>query len=155
MVLSAMTRMFLPKVKRTSIPRTTSPFIVSRGQAEYFSCVPSICSKIVRRCLISTSSQMLLWLMDPLFRVMSGQVYPGTLTHLKLELPHEICLGSSKFTMHSSQEFAPSRTFHIQTECISLTISGFKEPVTYFHCEVHTLSTHCQQSRASVLWPWV
>ena len=153
MVQSVTTRTFSPKVERTSIPRTTSPFILFRGQAEYFSCIPSICSKIVRRCQTSTSTQTLLWSMDQLCRVVSGHVYPGTLTHLKLELPHEICPGSSKLAVHSSQEFVPSRTFHIQAECISLTISGFDEPVTYFHCGVHTSNTHCQQSRAPVLWP--
>ena len=77
---------------------------------------------------------------------------PCTLTHPQLELPHEICLGSSKYTVHSSQEFVPSRTFHIQTDCILLTISGFKKPVTYFHCGVCTSSTHCQQSGTHVPW---
>ena len=155
MVQSVMIRKFTPKVERPSIPRTTSPFIAFRGQAEYFSCIPLICSKIVRRCQTSTSTQTLLWSMDQLCWVVSGQVYPGSLTHLKLELPHEICLGSLKFAVHSSQEFIPSRTFCIQAECISLTISGFEEQVTYFHCGVHMSSTHCQQSRAPVLWPLV
>ena len=64
MVQSVTTRMFSPGVKRTSILRTTSPFIAFRGQAEYFSCIPLICSKIVRRCQTSTFTQMLLLLMD-------------------------------------------------------------------------------------------
>ena len=123
MVQFVMTRMFLPGVERTNILRTTSLFIVFSGQAEYFSCIPSICSKIVRRCQTSTSTQKLLWLMDQLCRVVSGQVYPGTLTHLKLELPHEICLGSSKFTVHSFQGFVPSRTFCIQADCTLHTIN--------------------------------
>ena len=46
-----------------------------------------------------------------------GQVYPCILTHLKLELPHKICLGSLKFTVHSFQGFVPSRTFCIHAEC--------------------------------------
>ena len=152
MVQLVTTRTFLPRVKRPSIPRTTFPFIVFREPAEYFSCVLSVCSKIVRRCQTSTSTPTLLWSMDPLYRMVSGQVYPGTLTHPKLELPHKICLGSSKYAMHSTQEFVPSRTFHIQTGCILLTTSGFKKPVTYFHCGVHTSSTNCQQSRAHVSW---
>ena len=155
MVQSVTTRTFLPGVKRTSILRTTSLFIAFRGQAEYFSCIPSICSKIVRRCQTSTFTQMSLWLMDLLCRVVSSQVYPGTLTHLKLELPCEICLGSSKFVVHSFQGFVPSRIFHIQVECTLHTISIFKEQVTYFHCRVCKLSTHYQQSGAHVLWPWV
>ena len=149
-----MTRVFSPRVKKTNILRTTSPFIAFSMQAEYFSCIPLICLKIVR-CQTSTSTQMLLWLMDQLCRVVSGQVYPGTPTHLKLELLHEICLGSSKFIMHSFQEFVPSRTSHVQADCTLLTISIFKGQVTYFHCGVHTSSTHCQQSGAHVLWPWV
>ena len=155
MVQSVKTRTFSPMVKRTSIPRTTFLFIVFRGLAEYFSCIPLICSKIVRRCYTSTFTQTLLWLMDRLCRVVSGQVYPGTLTHLKLELPHEICLGSSKFAVHSFQGFVPSRTFHIQAECTFHTISIFEERVTYFHCGVHMLSTHCQQSRTHALWPQI
>ena len=123
-------------------------FIAFREQAGYLSCVLLICLKIARRCQTFISTLTLLWLMDPLCRVVSGQVYPGTLTHLKLELPHEICLGSSKFTMHSSQEFI--QDFQYPNRLYSLTISGFKEPVTYFHCGVCTLSTHCQQSRAHV-----
>ena len=90
--------------------------------------------------------------MDPLYKVVSSQVYPGILTHLKLELPHEICLGSSKYAVHFSQEFVPSRTFHIQTDCTLPTTSGFEKLVTYLHCGVHTLSTHCQQSGAHVPW---
>ena len=117
MVHFVTTRMFSPGVKRTNILRTTSLFIAFSGQAEYFSCIPLICSKIVRRRQTSTSTQMLLWLMDQLCRVVSGQVYPGTLTHLKLELPHEICLGSSKFAVHSFQAFMPSRIFHIKADC--------------------------------------
>ena len=155
MVQLVTTRMFSPRVERPSIPRTTFPFIAFRELAGYFSCVLSICSKIARRCQTSISALTLLWSMDPLCRVVSGQVYPGTLTHPKLELPHEICLGSSKFAVHSSQEFMPSRTLHIQTDCISLTISGFKVPVTYFHCGVHMSSTHSQQSGAHVPWPLV
>ena len=155
MVQFVMTRTFSPGVERTNILRTTSPFIAFSRQAEYFSCVPLICSKIVRRCQTSTSTQMLLWMMDQLCRVVSGQVYPGTLTHLKLELPHKICLGSSKFAMHSFQGFVPSRTFHIQADCTSHSISIFEEQVTYFHCRVHTFSTHYPQSGAHVLWPWV
>ena len=127
MVQSVMTRTFSSGVKRTSTQRTTSPFITFRGQAEYFSCIPLICSKIVRSCQTSTFTQMLLWLTDQLCRVGSGQVYPGTLTHLKLELPHEICLGSSKFTMHSFQGFMPSRTFCTQAECTLHTILIFEE----------------------------
>ena len=119
-------------------------------RAGYFSCILLICSKIARRCQTSTSTLMLLWSMDPLYRVVSGQVYPGTLTHPKLELPHEICLGSLKYTMHSSQEFVPSRTF--QTDCILLTISGFKKPVTSFHYGVHMSHTHCLQSGGHVPW---
>ena len=76
--------------------------------------------------------------MDLLYRVVSGQVYPGTLTYPMLELPHGICLGALKHTMHSSQEFMPSRTFHIQADCILPTTSGFEKPVTYFHCGVCT-----------------
>ena len=91
-----------------------------------------IYSNIARRCQTSTSTLMLLWSMDPLYRVVSGQVYPGTLTHLKLELPPNICLGSSKYAVHSSQEFVPSRTLNIHTDCILLTKSGFEKPVTYF-----------------------
>ena len=152
MVQLVTTRTFSPKVERPSIPRTTFPFILFRELAGYFSCILLICSKIARRCQTSISMLTLLWSMDPLYRMVSGQVYPGTLTHLKLELPHKICLGSSKFTVHSSQEFMPSRTFNIQTDCILLTISGYKKPVTYFHCVVHMLSTHCQQSGAYVPW---
>ena len=152
MVQFVTTRTFSPGVKRTNILRTTSPFIAFSRQAEYFSCIPLICSKIVRRCQTSTSTQMLLWLMDQLYRVVSGQVYPGTLTHLKLELPHEICLGSLKFTVCSFQGFMPSRTFCIQADCTLHTISIFEEHVTYFHCGVHMSSTHYQQSRAHVLW---
>ena len=155
MVQSVMTRTFSPGVKRTSIPRTTSLFIAFRGQAEYFSCILLICSKIVRRCQTSTFTQMLLWLTDQLCRVVSGQVYPGTLTHLKLELPHEICIGSSKFAVHSFQGFMQSRTSHIQAKCTLHTISIFEERVTYFHCGVCTSSTHYQQSGAYVLWPRV
>ena len=155
MVPFVMTRTYLPGVRRTNILRTTSPFIAFSGQAEYFSCVPLICSKVVRRCQTSTCTQMLLWLTDQLCRVVSGQVYPATLTQLKLELPHEICLSSSKFTLHSFQGLMPSRTFHIQADCTLHTISIFEEQVTYFHCGVHTLSTHYQQSGAHVLWPWV
>ena len=140
-----MTKTFSPGVKRTNILRTTSPFIACSRQAGYFSCVPSICSKIVR-CQTSTSTQMLLWLMDQLCRVVSGQVFPDILTHPKLELPHEICLGSSKFTLHSFQGFMPSRTFHIQADCTLHTISIFEGLVTYFHCGVHTSGTHYQQS---------
>ena len=103
MVQFVMTKAFSPGVERTNILRTTSPFIACRGQTGYFSCIPLICSKIVRRCQTSTSTQMLLWLMDQLCRVVSGQVFPGILTHLKLELPHEICLGPSKFALHSSK----------------------------------------------------
>ena len=127
MVKPVMTRTFLPGVERTSTQRTTSPFIAFRGQAEYFSCIPSICSKIVRRCQTSTSTQMLFWLMDRLCRVGSGQVNPGTLTHLKLELAHEICLGSLKFTMQSFEEFVPSRTFCIQAECTLHTMLILEE----------------------------
>ena len=150
MVQSFTTRTFSPRVKRPSIQRTIFPFIACRELAGYFSCILSICSKIVRRCQTSISTLTLLWPMDPFCRVVSG--HPGTLTHPKLELPHEICLGSSKFAVHSFQEFMPSRTFHIQTDCISLTISGFGEPVTYFHCGVCTSSTHYQQNRAHVPW---
>ena len=145
----------LARVKRTNILRTTSLVTVSSGQAEYFSCIPSICSKTARRFQKSTSTQMLLWLTDQLCRVVSGQIYLGTLTYLKLELSHEICLGSLKFAVHSFQEFMPSRTFHIQADCTLHTISIFEEQVTYFHCGVHTLSTHNQQSGAHVLWPRV
>ena len=152
MVQLVMTRMFSPRVKRPSIPKTTFPFIAFKEPAGYFSCIFLICSKIARRCQTSISRPAILWLMDPLYRVVSGQVYPGTLTHMKLELPHKIWLGSTKFAVHSSQEFVPSRTFHIQIDCILLTISGFEKPVTYFHCGVHTLSTHCQQSGAHVPW---
>ena len=152
MVQLVMTRMFSPRAERPNIPRTTFPFIALREPAGYFSCIPMICSMIAKRCQISISTLMLLWSMDPLYRVVCGQVYLDTLTHPKLELPHEICLGSLKFTMHSSQEFMPSRTFHIHTDCILLTISGFKKQVTYFHCGVCTLSTHCQQSRVHVPW---
>ena len=132
---------------------TKSPFIVCSRQAEYFSCVPLICSKRVRRYQTSTSTQMLLWLADQLCRVVSGQVYPGILTHLKLELPHKICLGSLKFTMPSFQGFMPCRTFCIQADCTLHTISIFKGLVTYFHCGVHTSSNHYQQSGAHVLRP--
>ena len=152
MVQLVTTRMFLPRVERPSIPKITFPFIAFRELVGYFSCDLSICSKIARRCQTSISTLMLLWLMDQLCRVVSGQVYPGTLTHPKLELPCKTCLGSSKFAIHSSKEFVPSRTFCIQTDCISLTISGFEEPVTYFHFGVCTSSTHCQQSRAHVPW---
>ena len=48
--------------------------------------------------------------MDPLYRVVSGQVYPGTLTHLKLQLPHEICLGSSKYTV-ADRVFEPGKPY--------------------------------------------
>ena len=106
-------KMFSPRVKRPSIPRTTFPFTSFREPVGYFSCVLVICSKIARRCQTSISTPMLFWSMDPLCRVVSDQVYPGTLTHPKLELPHKICLGSLKFTVHSSQEFVPSRTFNI------------------------------------------
>ena len=155
MVQFVMTKTFSPGVKRTNILRTTSPFIAFSRQAEYFSCVPLICSTIVRRCQTSTSTQMLLWLTDQLCRVVSGQVYPSTLTHLNLKLPQEIYLGSSKFAMHSFQDFMPSRTFCIQADCTLHTISIFEEQVTYFHCGVHTSSTHYQQSRVHVLWPQV
>ena len=136
MVQVVMTRTFSPGVKRINILRTTSLFTVFSGQAEYFSCIPLICSKIARRCQTSTSTQMLLWLMNQLCRVMSGQVYPGTLTHLKLELPHEICLGSSKFAMCSFQGFVPSRTFHIQADSSLHTISIFEEQVTLWGANV-------------------
>ena len=59
-------------------------------------------------------------------------MYPGTLTHLKLELPLGICPGLSKYTGHSSLEFVPSKTSHIQTDCILPIISGFKRLATYF-----------------------
>ena len=153
MVEFVMTGMLSPGIKRTNIPRTTSPFIVFSRQVEYLSCIPSICSKIVRRCQTSTSTQMLFWLTDQLCRVVSGQVYPGILIHLKLELAHEICLGSSKFAMCSFQGFVPSRTFPIQADCTLHTISIFEEQVTFIHCGVHTWSTHYQQSGAHVLWP--
>ena len=155
MVQFVITRTFSPGIKRTNILRTTSPLIAFSRQAEYFSSIPSICSKIVRRCQTSTSTQMLLWLMDQLCRVVSDQVYPGTLTHLKLELPHEICPGSSKFAMHSFQGFMLSRTFCIQADFTLHTISIFEERVTYFHCGVCMSSTHYQQSGEHVLWPWV
>ena len=155
MVQFVTTRMFLPGFKRTNILRTTSLFIAFSRQEEYSSCIPSICSKKARRCQTSTSTQMLLWLMDQLCRVVSGQVYPGTLTHLKLELPHEICLGSLKFAMCSFQGFMLPRTFCIQADCTLHTISIFEEQVTYFHYGVCTLSTHYQQSEAHELWPWV
>ena len=123
MVQFVMTSTFSPRVERTNmtILRTTSPFIAFSGQAEYFSCIPLICSQIVRRCQTSTSTQMLLWLTDPLCRVVSGQVYPGTLTHLTLELPHEICLGSSKFAVHSFQGFVPFRIFHVSKQTAPCT----------------------------------
>ena len=141
MVQFVTTRMFSPGVKRTNTLRTTSTFIACSGLAEYF-CIPSICSKLVRICQISTSTQMLLWLTDQLCRVVSGQVFPGILTHPKLGPPHEICLGSSKFAVHSFQGFMPSRTFHIQADCTLHTISIFEGLVTYFHYGVHMLSTH-------------
>ena len=46
MVQFVMTRMFSPGVERTNILRTTSLFIAFSGKAEYFSCVPSVCSKM-------------------------------------------------------------------------------------------------------------
>ena len=94
MVQFVMTKTFSLRVKGTNILKTTSPFIACSGQAEYFSCIPSICSKRARRVQTSTSTWMLFWLMDQLCRVVSGQAYPGILTHLKLELLLEICLGS-------------------------------------------------------------
>ena len=111
MVKIVMTRTFSPRVERPSIPRTTFPFIAFRELAGYFSHILSICSKIARRCQTSTSTPMLLWSMDPLYRVVSGQVYPGTLTHLMLELPHKICLGSSKYAVHSSQRVCAIQHF--------------------------------------------
>ena len=126
MVLFVMTKMFSLMVEGTNILKTTSSFIACSGQAEYFSCIPLMCSKRVRRCQTSTSTWMLLWLTDQLCRVVNGQVYPGILTHLKLELLREICLGSLKFAMPSFQGFVPSRTFHIQVDCTLHTISIFE-----------------------------
>ena len=67
--------------------------------------------------------------MDQLFEVATGQVYPGTQTHQKLELPYEIYLGSSKFAGDSFQEFVPYRTSHIQVDCILLTTLRFERQV--------------------------
>ena len=59
--------------------------------------------------------------MGQLCRVVSGQVYPGTQTHQKLELLYKIYLGLSKFTGESFQEFEPYRTSRIQVDCTLLT----------------------------------
>ena len=67
--------------------------------------------------------------MDQLCRVMSGQVYLGTQTHQKLELPYKIYLGSSKFTGDSFQEFVPYRTSRIQADYTLLTILSFEGQV--------------------------
>ena len=62
-------------------------------------------------------------------RVVSGQVYLGTQTHQKLELPFAIYLGSSKFAKDSFQESVPYRTFCIWADCILPTIWTFREQV--------------------------
>ena len=116
-------------VKKTSIPRTISPFTAFRGHSDCFSGCPSACSKRNRRCLISTSTQTSLLSMEQLYRVVSGQVYLGTQTHQKLKLPFQIYLGSLKFAGDSLQEFVPYRTSCIQADCILPTMSTFREQV--------------------------
>ena len=122
-----MTRTFSPKIKGLNTPRITSLPTVYRGWAGYFSWIPSICSKRAQKCQTSSFIQTLLWLKVWLYKGVTGQVYPGILTHPSLELQHEICPGLSKYAMHSSLEFMPSRTSHIWTDCIWPTISGFKK----------------------------
>ena len=66
---------------------------------------------------------------DQLCRAVSGQVYPGTQTHQKLELPYEIYLGSLEFIWDSFQEFMPCRASCIQVDCTLVTTLSFKGQV--------------------------
>ena len=93
---------------------------------------------MARGCQTSSSTWTLVWLMVRYRKVVSGKVYPGTLTHLKLELPLRICPGLSKYIVHSSLEFVPSKTSHIQTDCILPGISGFEKQVTNFQVPLLT-----------------
>ena len=130
MVYSATIGTSSPMVIRTSILRTISPFTAFRGWAECFSYIVLACLRRNRNCQTSSSTWTSLLLMNQLGRVVSGQLYSGTQTYQKLELPYKIYLGSSKFTGDSFQEFVSYRTSHIKVNCTLLTTLSFKGQVT-------------------------
>ena len=99
-------------------------YIQRAGRVHLMSCL-----RRNRKFQTSSSIWTSLLSMDQLCMVMSGQAYPGTQTHQKLELPCKIYLGSLKFTGDSFQEFKPHRTSHIQVDCTLLTTLSFEGQV--------------------------